>query len=328
MKFLLASDDTELTKYQAGLAQAIAEMNKTAGSDTVFLSARSLREAPKLDAAEFAADLLKAHSDAHVHLLTDGPFAAAVAETCCDTGRLYSSTWLGIDANCAEISTPGSLDTIHPRAASVFTPSQRVATELLEIGIQSCEVVTAGVDPVVFQPRRYGNFELPRPLLLMLSASLESQDLQEFIATPVPGTKIVYAPGWTGPAEIGDSRVRVVSFLPKDELAELISAADVCVAPGNSADTIVAALHGLACGVPVAARSSAYIDDLLAEPTVGCSSPDLGRAITGALRGNRQLSRSLGRRCSWQNAARRILSSANQFYGAKGFESRAGSLMA
>jgi len=251
--------------------------------------------------------ILEHHPDARVHLLTNGPLAQAMAGACARDARPFTSTQAAAHVPLHERAAfAARVDTIHGAALRVIAAAPAAARLLTAAGIDSALVVTAGVDPETFQPRVYRYLDVPRPLTLLLGASPEAELIGEFMAVPLPGTRMIYAPGRTGGSAPADG-VRLVGYLPPDELAHLISAADVCVVPDDGPDAILLALQSLACGVPVAARRSDYLEQLLPSEAAGVVDDNLGRAVTRALAGNRQVCRGLARPHSWTRAARAIL---------------------
>lgn len=310
MQIILGEDGPpHRSRYQAVLGQALAAAWRSAGWTVQHVVPDSLggfaTDAGAATAA--AARLLEAAPAARVHLLTTGPLAQALARACVRAGRPFTST--------SEAASPAAADDpefaralggVHGAAAAVVTPAPAAARRLLASGVRTGVVVTAGVDTQVFQPRVYGCLELPRPVTLLLGLPGDSNILREFLETPLPGTRLVHAPGWTGLPELAGG-VHVFGHLPPGELAALISAADVCVVPDTGPESLLLSLQSLACGVPVASQVSEYTETLLQAEALGAVDDDLGRGVTRALRANRQLCRGTALRYSWQAAARRIL---------------------
>jgi glycosyltransferase involved in cell wall biosynthesis len=307
MQIILGADNApHRSRYQAGIGCALTEAWTEAGHAVINTSGAGLAADAAPARQRFAADeLLGRHPDARIHLLTTGPVARAIAAACVALRRPFTSS---SDAATVAVHQQSefadSIDAIHAFASRVITPARAGCDLLQDAGVTTGLVVRPGVDTDTFQPRVYNYLDLPRPLTLMLGAPLESPELREFLDTPLPGSRIVYAPEWTGDQTTGP--VHFFGYLPPAEIARLISAADVCVIPGTGPETVVLSLQSLACGVPVAARASLYLDELLSVE-VGSADDDLGTAVTDALDANRQICRSIATRHSWRHTAHRIL---------------------
>ena len=301
MKILLGEDAAPYrSSYQAAFAGGLLDAWRAAGHQPLRARPDGLRKvngtSPEALRA-LAHDMLNSAPAARVHLATEGPFAQAIAAACAAEGRAYTS--MSEAGNAA-----GSLP-VHRRAARVLTPCTATADQLAARGIERTRISPGGVDIALFQPRVYGYLDLPRPINLLLGARSQSPALREFLDTPLPGSKLVYAPAWTG--EMSTGPVRFISYLPATELARLISAADVCALPHEVPDALLLTLQSLACGVPVAAKHGDFVDQLVTLADVGAVGPNLGVAIGAALGANRQLCRGIATRFAWSRVARDLL---------------------
>jgi len=140
---------------------------------------------------------------------------------------------------------------------------------------------------------------------MLLSTGRDSNALRRFVELPLPGSRVAYVPGWTGPIE--QDGVSIFSYMAATEQARLISAADVCVVAEDGIASLILATRSLACGVPVASLPGPYVASLLGSGEVGAADENLGRAVTLALHANRQLCRRVGSAYGWRGMARQVL---------------------
>ena len=244
--------------------------------------------------------------DAAVLLISDGPVARTLARACRDQGRPYASTSIAV-ASHAHFSAgfEAAVEEIHAGAERVLVPVPAARELLHSRGIRQTVLIGGGVDEEAFQPRVYDNLDLPRPISMLLSTGHDTSALRRFFELPLPGSKVAYVPGWTGPNE--QDGVSIFSYVSPAEQASLISAADVCVVADSGIASLVLAARSLACGVPVASLPGPYAAPLLDGGQVGAADENLGRAVTRALGANRQLCRRVGSTFGWRRTARQVL---------------------
>ena len=134
------------------------------------------------------------------------------------------------------------------------------------------------------------------------------KSIEDFLAAPVPGTKLVIG---DGPA-LADLRARYpkavfLGFRHGQELARLIAAADVFVFPSRTDTFGIVMLEAMACGVPVAAYPTTGPIDVIRDGEVGCLDDNLARAIEGALRLDRKRCRAYASEFGWKRATGQFL---------------------
>jgi glycosyltransferase involved in cell wall biosynthesis len=225
-------------------------------------------------------------------------------------------------------------------AIRVFTVSERLRQFAIGLGADAAKVKTVpnGVDAEIFFLRdsltcrqKYG-LSIDRPLVLSAGALIERKGHHRIIqalkaistATNSPQLAIVGGPGPEGQYEQNlrqlvvaldlSKTVRFLGVLNPEEMAEVMSAADVfCLASTNEGWPNV--VHeALACGTPVIATDVGAVPDMLAAGKYGLVIPvndpsALENALATALqRGwNRSEISAWGRSRSWHQVAREVL---------------------
>ena len=310
MQILLGEDTpAHRSDYHSAMGRALARNWEAAGHDVFRARPDCLRgrgQSNKDNLRVLAHDMLSQAPDAAVCLLSSGPFAEALAAGCLRQERPYISACDAGAIPPAHGDNFGEqLRRIHAGARLVLCPGPGTRDRLQSAGLDTGHIISGGVDTSLFQPRVYSYLDLPRPITLLLGAPLNSPLLREFMNTALPGSQLVYAPEWTGTEDTGS--VRFLGFQQADDLARLISAADVCVVPTDDATSLLDSLKSLACGVPIAGLPGAYSDISLQAEAVGAMDSNLGRAVTQALGSNRQLCRSVAKRRDWERVARKLL---------------------
>ncbi|HET7795251.1 MAG TPA: glycosyltransferase, partial [Rhizobacter sp.] len=111
-----------------------------------------------------------------------------------------------------------------------------------------------GVDLSLFKPEEGADFGLPRPVFLYVGRVSYEKNLEAFLRLDLPGSKVVYG---VGPLEERLRRaypaVHWRGVVPRPELVNVYSAADVFVFPSRSETFGLVMLEAMACGTPVAA---------------------------------------------------------------------------
>ena len=307
MQILVGEDSPPARSgFQAAIGRALAQAWQAAGHRVIRLNPDRLQTAgpagrnDSLD--EAVAKTLDEHPLARVHLLTTGPVARSVAAHCRGRGRPFTSSSDRID-NCKLAQQ--AAESIHAHATCVITPTRAAAQRLATAGIRATRVIRPGVDAAVFQPRVYRFMNLPRPLTLLFGATLDGKDLRDYLDTDLPGSRLVYAPGWTGHSSQG--AVELIGYRAPHELAHLISAADISLIPDAGPESILLAMQSLACGVPIASRPNAQLEELLCNGELGSQRELLRDAVIEGLQANRQVCRAFASRHAWAATARQVL---------------------
>ncbi len=170
---------------------------------------------------------------------------------------------------------------------ATIAPCRAVARELESAGVQNVVHVPLGVDLERFNPRRAGRaattrrrFGLPEgPLALYVGRLAAEKDLDLLLAGWMDverrtGARLALVGAGPAAASLRRSRggARAI-WLPyerdRDLLADLYGAVDLVVAPGSAETFGLAALEGLASGVPVLSADQGGVAETIASSGAG-----------------------------------------------------------
>jgi glycosyltransferase involved in cell wall biosynthesis len=180
--------------------------------------------------------------------------------------------------------TYGFLRNFHAAAQVTLVRTETQQQALGARGFEHLEVWPGAVDTSLFYPRGKGALRLPRPISLFMGRVAVEKGLPDFLDLQLPGSKVVIGGG----PDLARLKARYgqVHFLgPRfgDELAQLLSAADVFVFPSRTDTFGLVMLEAMACGVPVAAFPVPGPQDLVQEGSTGALHEDLKKAVFKAL---------------------------------------------
>ncbi len=167
-----------------------------------------------------------------------------------------------------------------------------------------------GVDLTAFTPEAQPPAlfaDLPRPIQLYVGRVAVEKNLDAFLASDHPGSKVVIG---DGPAramlERAYPQAHFLGPMFGEALAGAYAGADVFVFPSRTDTFGLVMIEALACGTPVAAYPvTGPIDIVTAE--CGALSDQLGEAIAAALQCDRQACAAYGRSFSWERSAQEFL---------------------
>jgi glycosyltransferase involved in cell wall biosynthesis len=167
-----------------------------------------------------------------------------------------------------------------------------------------------GVDLGCFHPREAPALPagLARPILDCVGRLAVNKNLEAVLGLPLPGTKLVIGEGPRRAALAARyPQARFLGYRMGDELAQLLSGADVLVFPSLTDTFGLVMIEALACGVPVAAFPVPGPQDVIEPGVTGVLHADLAVAISGALRLDRRECAARARAFSWRAASAQFL---------------------
>ena len=258
-----------------------------------------------------------------VHLATEGPLGWAGRRHCLRRGWKFTTafhTKFPEIVNAA-VRVPVSwgyalMRHFHRPSSGVMVPTRSVLDMLETRGLQRLRPWTHGVDLELFTfSSATGGFEglehLPRPLWLFVGRVSYEKNIQAFLRTPLPGSKLVCG---VGPVEnslrAAHPEVHWLGLLPRPRLARLYAAADVFVFPSHADTFGLVMVEAMACGTAVAAYPVDGPLEVLGRchpdgsPVGGAMQPDLRDACFRALGVPRAEARARAQEFSWQTATR------------------------
>jgi glycosyltransferase involved in cell wall biosynthesis len=197
----------------------------------------------------------------------------------------------------------------HPSAA-ILASTPSIRQSLIDHGLTQVRHWGRGVDLEHFRPGLApyaGMAALEGPVQLYVGRVAVEKNLEAFLASKHPGTKVVVGDGPARPALA--ARYPEAKFLGPmfgDALASAYAAADVFVFPSRTDTFGLVMIEALACGVPVAAYPVTGPIDVLTTET-GAMDDDLTSAIGKALTLDRATCAAYGRSFTWRASALQFL---------------------
>lgn len=260
--------------------------------------------------------LAKIKPDA-VHIATEGPLGVGARNYCVRRKVPFTTAYHTQfpDYLARRTHLPASvfwpyIRWFHRPAQRIMVATETIRRELRDHGLTQLSHWSRGVDLEAFTPHAPYPSEyagLTEPILLYVGRVAVEKNIEAFLSSKVPGTKIVVG---DGPARASlEKQFPDARFLGKrsgEELAGCYAHADVFVFPSRTDTFGLVMIEALACGTPVAAYPVAGPVDIL-DDTVGAMSEDLDEAIRVALTRDREACERFGAGYSWEAATRQFL---------------------
>lgn len=211
-------------------------------------------------------ELLQSFSPHAIHLATEGPLGWAARKHCLLHGLSFTTAFHTRFPEIlkAALRIPIGLGYavfrhFHGPSSGVMVPTEGVLRMLEGRGFKNLRPWTHGVDLALFEYRdqartcqQLGACE--GPVFLYVGRVSYEKNIEAFLATDLPGTKVVCG---VGPREAALKakfpHVRWLGLLDRTALQEVYAAADVFVFPSRSETFGLVMLEAMACGTPVAA---------------------------------------------------------------------------
>lgn len=230
-----------------------------------------------------------------VHIATEGPLGLAARRHCLARGRPFTTSFHTRfpDYLHARFRLPVSaswryLRWFHGPARAVLVATPRLASELNDHGIAQTRLWSRGVDlsrfrPGLPAPESYHG--LARPILLNVGRVAVEKNIEAFLASDAPGSKVVVG---DGPALAALKQrfpdVLFTGALSGEALSRAYAGADLFVFPSRTDTFGLVLVEAMAAGLPVAAYPVAGPLDVVGSSGAGALDEDLGSAIRQALR--------------------------------------------
>lgn len=253
-----------------------------------------------------------------VHLSTEGPLCLAARRWCLRQGFPFTTAYHTQFPDYFEARTGISAEWIwmymrwfHGASQAVLVSTPSVRQMLSAHGIPHHRHWSRGVDLGNFSPDAPPPdvFEgLPRPIQLYVGRIAVEKNIEAFLASDHPGSKVVVGDG-PARAMLADRfpDVQFLGSLSGRALAGAYAGADVFAFPSRTDTFGLVMIEALACGTPVAAYPVSGPIDVVTQ-TTGALDEDLTRAIATALTRNRNDCAIYGASFTWSASAAQFLS--------------------
>lgn len=260
---------------------------------------------------------LRAFAPDALHIATEGPLGVAARNWAVERGLSFTTAYHTHFPEYLARRTrlPAGLfwrfiRWFHGAAAATLVATESLRAELAAHGLERTRIWSRGVDLALFRPD--GPFhptfdEVAAPIMLYAGRIAIEKSLEKFLALDLPGTKVVVGDGPQRAAlEARFPLARFLGVLSGDALAAAYRTADVFVFPSSTDTFGLVMIEALACGTPVAAFPVGGPNDVVTD-AVGALSPDLARAVTGALAKPRDACAAYARNFGWGAATRQFI---------------------
>jgi glycosyltransferase involved in cell wall biosynthesis len=252
-----------------------------------------------------------------IHLATEGPVCLAARSWCLARAIPFTSAYHTQFPEYVAARTGANPDWIwryirwfHRPAQSILVSTPSVAATLAQQGLLQVREWGRGVDFAQFGldgGRDPQMAALPGPVMLYVGRVAVEKNIEAFLSSARPGTKVVVG---DGPARASLARrFPDAVFLGQRsglDLAAAYRTADVLVFPSRTDTFGLVMIEALACGTPVAAYPVTGPVDVL-DDRVGAMDDDLDVAISRALTRDRVTCAAYAARYNWPASARQFL---------------------
>lgn len=256
--------------------------------------------------------MIRKISPDYVHIATEGPLGLMARNWCLRHKRAFTTSYHTRFPEYLSARVPISpnylyawLRRFHNASSGCMVATNTLHNDLTSRGFTHLLDWGRGVDAELFHPDKQMNSslpeDLPRPIQLYVGRVAIEKNIEAFLETNQPGTKVVVG---GGPAlEALKERYPGVVFTgPKkgEDLAATYADADVFVFPSKTDTYGIVLLEALASGLPVAAYPVMGPLDVITDEKVGALREDLDEAIEAALQLDSKDCRAFAETRSWQ----------------------------
>ncbi|HEV8019507.1 MAG TPA: glycosyltransferase family 1 protein [Steroidobacteraceae bacterium] len=263
------------------------------------------------------AQQLRAFRPHAIHIATEGPLGLAVRGFCRARHVPFTTSYHTRYPEYLRARWPiplavsyAWLRNFHGAALRTFVSSATLEAQLSGRGFRRLHLWRRGVDLGMFCPRAAHPqlAALARPIMACVGRLAVEKNLAAFLELDVPGTKVVIGDGpERGALSARYADVVFTGYRFGEELAALLSGADVLVFPSLTDTFGLAMIEALACGVPVAAFPVPGPVDVIEQGVTGVLHEDLRVAIASALRLDRRVCAARAAAFSWDAASAQFL---------------------
>ncbi|HEY4545909.1 MAG TPA: glycosyltransferase family 1 protein [Pedomonas sp.] len=263
-----------------------------------------------------------------IHIATEGPLGIAARHACLKNALPFTTAFHTRFPEYVSARTRLPADWFwhyirwfHAPAQRILTATPRLAEELHARGLPHTAQWTRGVDLSRFHPDAQPHpalAALPRPVQLYVGRVAIEKNLEAFLQTRHPGTKVIVGDGPALPALRQKYPDAVfLGPLQGEALAGTYANADVFVFPSETDTFGLVMIEALASGLPVAALPVPGPLDVIGvdgrgtvrgwHAPVGSLHDNLEIAIGAALRCNRNACARYAGNFSWEESTRQFL---------------------
>jgi glycosyltransferase involved in cell wall biosynthesis len=252
-----------------------------------------------------------------IHLATEGPLCLAARRWCLARGLPFTTAYHTQFPDYVEARTGLPAEWVwryiawfHAPSAAILASTPSIRRTLIDHGLAHVRHWGRGVDLAAFHPAAGAHpafAGLPRPIQLYVGRVAVEKNVEAFLTSAHPGTKVVVGDGPARAAlEAAFPEARFLGTMFGAELASAYAGADVLVFPSRTDTFGLVMIEALACGTPVAAYPVPGPVDVLT-PATGAMRENLTQAIGTALTFDRAACAAHGRSFTWEASAGQFL---------------------
>ena len=252
---------------------------------------------------------IRAFAPQAIHISTEGPLGMAARRWCIRNRFPFTTAYHTRFPDYVAARLPLSpafvwrfIRWFHRPARHIMVATRSLARELADQGLAQTMLWERGVDHALFRPDRAAHpalADLARPIQLYVGRVAVEKNIEAFLDTDQPGTKVIVG---DGPALAPlQARYPKAVFLGKqtgEALASAYAGADVFVFPSKTDTFGLVIIEALSAGTPVAAYPVPGPGDIVRDGA-GALDEDLDKAIAAALTCDRDDAAALGARYNW-----------------------------
>ena len=262
-------------------------------------------------------NLLTGFAPDAIHIATEGPLGIAARRYCLEHGFPFTTAYHTQfpDYIARRTHLPARLfwpfiRWFHKPSSAILVSTESVRKKLRAHGLNHLHHWGRGVDLDAFSPttRAPQMFaDLPRPIQLYVGRVAVEKNIEAFLASNYPGSKVI-----VGDGPVLDNlrkdypQAHFVGAKSGTELAGYYAGADVFVFPSRTDTFGLVMIEAMASGTPVAAYPVSGPIDVLS-PQGGVMNENLDTAIAKALTIDREVCARYGRTFSWDVSMRQFL---------------------
>lgn len=269
------------------------------------------------------ASRLREFSPEAIHIATEGPLGMIARSYCARHAIRFTTAYHTQfpDYLAKRTRLPAEwfwryIEWFHRPARRVLVATDSISEELRAHGLTQLHRWSRGVDLSCFTPDAPPPPEfadLPGPIQLYVGRVAVEKNIEAFLESDYPGSKVVVG---DGPALAAlRAKYPEAHFLGRRsgrDLAGCYAGADVFVFPSRTDTFGLVMIEALACGTPVAAFPVPGPSDIVT-PEVGALGEQLDRAIGAALFCDRKACAAYGAQFSWAAATGQFLAGLAAF---------------
>ena len=250
-----------------------------------------------------------------VHLATEGSIGWAGRRWCLKRDLPYTTAYHTRFPEYVRLRAPVPLALsyafmrrFHGKAIRTMVATSSMEESLRSWGFRNLVRWSRGVDLAHFRPRSEDVYGESRPVLLHLGRVAPEKNIAAFLGLKIDGVTVVIG---DGPAradlEARYPGARFLGYKENGDLARHLAAADVLVFPSRTDTFGLVMLEAMACGVPVAAYPVEGPLDVIKNGVNGWMDEDLQKAVSEALKVDRQECRRFAEQYSWEACTHQFL---------------------